>query len=58
MTKETNKLVINSAEFKKEMENIIKDYIDVKKSATELGYDKEVFKFKDYVDYYIRLNKK
>lgn len=58
MTVKESKLSINSQEFKQEIENIITDYIDVKKKATELGYDKEVFKFKDYIEYYIRLNRK
>lgn len=54
----TNNITIDSEEFKKEFNNLLSDYIEVKKDAVILGYDEKVFKFKDYVEYYIKLNKR
>ena len=42
-------------QFKEEVSTLLIDYIDIKKEAANLGYDKDLFKFKDYIDYYIRL---
>lgn len=44
-------------EFKQFMIDTLNDYIEVKKVASDLGYDVEkLFKWKDYMEYYVRLN--
>ena len=49
---------MKTEQFKKDVENLLKDYIEVKKNAINLGYEDKVFNFKDYIDYYIKLNQK
>ena len=47
---------IDSKEYKEQMLELLKDYIDIKREAGTLGYDSEAFKLRDYIDYYVRLN--
>lgn len=52
----TKNITINSEEYKKEILSLLSDYVDVKKEAAIIGYDADVFKFKDYIEHFIRLN--
>ncbi len=43
--------------FKKEMYTLMDDYLEVKQESKELGYNDDAFKFKDYIEFYIKHNK-
>lgn len=49
-------MLLDTTEFKECISDLLKDYIEVKGIAKDLGYDLVAFKVTDYINYYVRLN--
>lgn len=46
---------METKKYKQLYENLLEDYLLVKKKAISLGYDDKCFNFKDYVETYIKI---
>ncbi len=53
-----NEMVETSIKFKEQTKILLKDYAELKKEIVTAGFDEKVFKFVDYMKFFLEWNKK
>ncbi len=54
--KSKDKGLSDTDKFKSNFYELMDDYLEVKQASKEKGYNDDAFKFKDYVEFFIKYN--